>query len=1703
MKLLKPNIFLLVLFIQTNIFCQAQDSIPCYIPTNGLIAWYPFNGNANDISGNGNNGTVFKAKKTKDRFGNSSSAYLFNGDSAYIKGSSSNFPTQDRTISIWYKIDDYSNHNTIFGYGGGVCGTSFFGVVDANFSTDAHCGIKPVVISNDSVGSNSWNNWIITSDDTKTDYYLNGVKIYEAYVSYYGTDVIGKDFAFGCTSAGNGIAPYADANVQFFKGDLDDIGIWNRVLSDSEITQVYRSNSSCRINNALNFDGSNDQVYIGNDSLFNSAHITIQAWIKADYAGQYRGVVTKRNCCGSGLEQWYLQTNNFIMSFFALTSGGGFSVSDNIQVPVNVWTQYTGTYDGTIAKLYRNGILVDSDIATGDISPLGWPVIIGDRDGDSDPWPGDIDEVRIWNRALSQQEIESNINCELIGNEAGLVAYYNFNQGVADSNNINETILHDLSPNHLNGMLQNFTLDGTTSNWISPSAFTAGASCLAFPFTFYLDVDGDGYGNPLIDSIAVSQPIGYVLDNTDCNDTNPNIHPGATEIFDNGIDEDCNGSDAMHGAALHFDGIDDYVELGNPISTWNIGTSYSVEAWVKSDTGYNCVLGYRGSNLVSVPMQLYIYNGQANFIVRDNAGVIATVSANISNNQWYHLTGVRNGNNVYLYINGALSDSASAAFETFSFNDFEIGKIPLLNTDNAIYSGAIDEVRIWNKSLTKQEIQNSMNCELAGNEPGLVAYYNFNEGVAYANNTDTTTLKDLNQNHIDGTLQNFSLDDSTSNWISPSAFESGTVCGSNQVTITANDTTTFCKGDSVVLASSLSNNNIWSNSDTSQSITVKKSGKYYVVNNGDTSNTIKVTVNPTPVKPVITVAGPTFLCTDDTTTLSGSNAAAWKWNTGDTTQTIITDTAGKFTLTVGDSLGCISPPSDTTIITAAPKAAITGDSAVCIGTRLKLTATGGGTYKWSGPNNFTSTAASIKIDSVSLSDSGIYSVTIRYPNCPAKTISVRVYIVAPPKAVIVGLNSNYCVADTIIKLSAIPSGGIFFGNGITGDTLRPNFVGSTSVSYISPSYYGCPADTTDQNVVINDTPSVKIINSGNSFLCADDTVTLTAQTSANKFLWSTGEDSSFIKVSKPGVFTVTVTNKKGCVATSAPAIIQNDSAIHISTNKGNAICNSDTIQLTFNANNVLWSTGETMQTIAASPTVSTKYFVSGNSVNRCAYSDSILITVNPNDTPRAVTNMYPPDNSLNLTYPINFSWLPGIYNTAYDFYLWDTSQSRPSSPYISNIYSIGATIKNELTYGTQYNWQIVSKNGNCAFTDGPVQTFSLANLPDLTVQNIKADSVIVGGQQIHVEWQVTNSGSGSTGSTRWVDKIYLSPLDSTLQSSDILIGSHLNFSALDTGQAYIDTANINIPLNAAGKYYVIIKTDDNNQVLESNEINNISVSDSVIINIPDAPDLQVISVAPQTNVLSGTNIYVAYTIKNFGKLPTPLNLRTDNIYITDNGSLDIDTVGVKLGGSYTESISLASGQSKTITTLTTVPKHIFGKYFVHVFTDAKDQIFEGAAEQNNSNEDSISVLLTPPPDLIPDSLIVNTKTINVGDRFDINYVLHNKGVGSTDSIWLDGVFLSRDTILDLSTAVPIQWVFHINRVQTNDYGQIIFDTITIDQLHDSLPHYLESSNIIYLVKCPDNVTNCRYTYYFVFYPALGLYDGLFLFVQLTMIITLL
>ena len=208
------------IFIAAN--CHAQSFL-----TNGLVAYYPFSGNANDASGNGLNGIVNGASLTTDRFGKPSSAYSFNGSSSYISIASNPLLqlTTNLTISIWMNRTSVGgmllckgNAEDSYSIGLTASGTMGFNRQN-NFN---------MVLSSTATPSNAWVQVVCTLYGTNAAIYFNGQCITN------GTGVT--------LGTGTGALTIGEINSGFpsyYGGSLDDIRIYNRALSASEVAQLY------------------------------------------------------------------------------------------------------------------------------------------------------------------------------------------------------------------------------------------------------------------------------------------------------------------------------------------------------------------------------------------------------------------------------------------------------------------------------------------------------------------------------------------------------------------------------------------------------------------------------------------------------------------------------------------------------------------------------------------------------------------------------------------------------------------------------------------------------------------------------------------------------------------------------------------------------------------------------------------------------------------------------------------------------------------------------------------------------------------------------------------------------------------------------------------------------------------------------------------------------------------------------------------------------------------------------------------------------------------------------------------------------------------------------------------------------------------------------------------------------------------------
>ncbi|MFM2230876.1 MAG: hypothetical protein RL607_2134, partial [Bacteroidota bacterium] len=235
---------LLLVVLGTVLTAQALVAqVPSYVPTNGLVGYWPFSGNANDVSGNGNNGTVNGATLISDRYGNTSSAYSFDGIDDYIQApnysSNSSF-----TVSCWvnmstYNLNSLGSNDFIFvlNHSGENNTSRSFMIGYRNFGSEY--GFSSYVYNNvdNQLGGyatnqsppsvNTWHHLVsVFENGVYIKMYLDGELFYNK------TDNVPTQNNMPSLPLlfGKGVATQFD----FLEGKLDDVGIWNRALTQQE-----------------------------------------------------------------------------------------------------------------------------------------------------------------------------------------------------------------------------------------------------------------------------------------------------------------------------------------------------------------------------------------------------------------------------------------------------------------------------------------------------------------------------------------------------------------------------------------------------------------------------------------------------------------------------------------------------------------------------------------------------------------------------------------------------------------------------------------------------------------------------------------------------------------------------------------------------------------------------------------------------------------------------------------------------------------------------------------------------------------------------------------------------------------------------------------------------------------------------------------------------------------------------------------------------------------------------------------------------------------------------------------------------------------------------------------------------------------------------------------------------------------------------
>lgn len=430
-------------------------------PTSGMVAYYPCNGNADDASGQGNHGVAYSTTAVPDRFGNPDSAIGFDGSNTLIRipASASLTLNESLTISAWVRWQTNAYGSGMIAWHGDsrvACDPYVLNIVNnkAQFRSDVADG--QTVLAADSgvaVASDEWTFIVgvkqVSADGVILRVFLNGELSGSTNCSRnIEYDTSGMTTAIGAVDWGLGAS-------HFFSGAIDEVRIYNRALSSAEIKGLYDDLTGlvayypCNANaqdasglgnhgvvygavpvpdrfgnpnSAYAFDGSNALIRIpASTSLTLNRSLTVSAWVRWQTNRYGTGMVTWHGDSRDALDPYVLNIVNNQAQFRSDVADGWTVLTANSATTVSpaAWSFLTGvkqvSADGVTLRVYLNGELAGSTNSAKNIEydTSGMVTAIGAVDwggSASHYFSGDIDEVRLYNRALNTAEINALYN---------------------------------------------------------------------------------------------------------------------------------------------------------------------------------------------------------------------------------------------------------------------------------------------------------------------------------------------------------------------------------------------------------------------------------------------------------------------------------------------------------------------------------------------------------------------------------------------------------------------------------------------------------------------------------------------------------------------------------------------------------------------------------------------------------------------------------------------------------------------------------------------------------------------------------------------------------------------------------------------------------------------------------------------------------------------------------------------------------------------------------------------------------------------------------------------------------------------------------------------------------------------------------------------------------------------------------------------
>jgi hypothetical protein len=1206
----------------------ASTGLPSSL-TNGLVGYWPFCGNANDASGNGNNGTVNGATLTPDRFGNANSAYSFDGVDDFIDlGTCSNIGYNPINISysFWIRVSDIPNNNPypiisrrhLDNNGYDWCTPRIEADNKLKFYKDDD-GYAGTQATSNTLDLNQWTHFILTKNGDNLSLSANGILI-SSIVDPYILNGSPQNLFLGLQNAWG----------YFFKGQIDDIGIWNRALTASEIQQLYNQGQATyswspggATTPSITVSPTATTTYTctitqGGATTTQSQTITVNA-LPTVNAGVDQTVFAgaQVTLAGSGATTYAWDngvtnntpfTANTTTTYTVTGTSNGCSATDQVLVTVLPNASISSNPGTTLCAGQSTSLTANVSYSAAPCNASGlsgtlsnglvgyWPFCGNANDASGNGNNGTVNGATLTtdrfgnaNSAYSHAVPFQNILTTfpgISGTNSRTVSLW-FNQQISNNTSDQWT----LATYGGAGAGSGFGIFIFPGNNIGVDI---GASYVSYNPTItlnqwhhisvtYSSSFGSTVGacNVYLDGVLLSSIANQYFPSTTLNTGTgaPNFSLGgnpsfAPQQFIGKLDDV-----GFWNRPLIASEIQQLYSQGQATYSWSPGgaTTSSITVSPTATTTYTCTITQNGAT--TTQSQTITVNALPTVNAGNNQTVCAGTAVTLSGsgaNTYVWNNGVQNGvsfvptsTQTYTLTGTAANGCANTASVTVTVNPLptvSAGSNQSVCIGSSVtLSGSGANTYVWNNG-----VQNGVSFVPTSTQTYTV--------------TGTSTAGCSNTSSVVVTVNPL-----------PTA------------SISYTGSLVLCQGGSVALTASPGSSFLWSNGATTQTIQASQTGMYSVqVSNSSgcsaTSTPVIVTVNPLPA-PTITASGPLTICQGTSLTLTSTNAQSFVWSNAATTQTITISNTGSYTVTVVDDKGCsgTSAPIQVTVIPN-PVVSISnlGSTNLCTGQNTILSATAGYTYLWS-------TGATTQ--NISVNSTGVYTVQASNPSgCTTASTGVNILVYPVPIATITPSGpTSFCQGGSVM-LTSSPGNAYLWSNGATTQNA---FITSTSTLTVTVTGQGgCTATSAPITVNANALPSAVISASGSTTFCAGGNVSLSVP-SGNTYLWSTGASSSSIVVTNAGTYQVTVTNGFGCQVTSAAATINVNPIPTVNAGLDQSVCIGAQVTLIGSgANSMIWNNGVT-NGVAFIPSSTQIYTVTGTNSFGCSATDNVLVTVNP------------------------------------------------------------------------------------------------------------------------------------------------------------------------------------------------------------------------------------------------------------------------------------------------------------------------------------------------------------------------------------------------------------------------------------------------------------------------------------------------------------